>query len=139
MRIINALHWAVIDANINQVKELIVARININEKDSVGDTALHHACRGSYRNEKLQIVKILLAAGADVNAENNIGRSPLHEARNKECIEILIAAGADIDKSDKNGWTLLRFANEFGWLDIVEMLNNISKNETSIKKGMQHE
>lgn len=95
MRIITNLHWAVVEGDIDRVKELIAARININEKDSKGDTALHYACRGSYRNAKLQIVRILLAAGADVNVENNMGRTPLHEASNTECMEILKAVGAD--------------------------------------------
>ena len=61
--------------------ELILANlssgINVNEKDELGYTALHYACR-SDRVKMENIVTLLLDHGADVNAKTNNGVTPLH-------------------------------------------------------------
>ena len=61
--------------------ELILANlssgVNVNEKDELGYTALHYACR-SDRVKMENIVTLLLDHGANVNERTNNGVTPLH-------------------------------------------------------------
>ena len=61
--------------NINCVKELLAAGVDVNATDGV-DTALMAACE----DDNDAIVKILLENGADVNFENSSGRMALYVA-----------------------------------------------------------
>jgi magnesium-transporting ATPase (P-type) len=73
--------------------------VNVNTKDSYGDTLLHNA-------ESLDEVKELIKAGADVNARDWWGRTPIHTAKTVEIIHALIKAGADIRAKDYTGRTV---------------------------------
>ncbi|XP_059169888.1 serine/threonine-protein phosphatase 6 regulatory ankyrin repeat subunit A-like [Physella acuta] len=105
---------------INIVKFLLEKRVNINQEDFEGNTALHFAYGG-----KSDIVKLLVEAGAKLYVKNKEGSMPLHVAADKsdtEMIELLINAKVDIhclgryaktaleicvEKSDLNTTTLL--------------------------------
>ncbi|RZK75885.1 MAG: ankyrin repeat domain-containing protein, partial [Pedobacter sp.] len=63
--------------------------INIDKRDSLGNTPLYYASSRGARD----IVKLLLDAGADVNLANNSTEIPLHVASrssNKDIIKLLI-------------------------------------------------
>ena len=57
--------------NLEKVKELISRGVDLNAKDNLNWTALHHAAF----NGHLDIVKELIKNHADLNAKNNIGRT----------------------------------------------------------------
>jgi ankyrin repeat protein len=83
------LHQAVIDGNIEAVKQHIATGADVNAKDENGVTPLHWT-------ETEEIAELLIAKGADVNVKDKRGFTPLHNADNKEIAELLIANGADI-------------------------------------------
>jgi uncharacterized protein len=72
----NALHVAVLWDDIEAVRLLLAAGINVNQPGDLGHTPLHEACtRGN-----LEVVKLLLAGGADVFALTE-GHPPFASAR----------------------------------------------------------
>ncbi|KAJ3733807.1 hypothetical protein DFJ43DRAFT_994652 [Lentinula guzmanii] len=112
-----------------------------------GVLPLHAACAGGHE----QVVKLLLDHGADVNAarlprryfnEKNrdasapivgtTGSTPLHFAAangNKDIITILLMRGAHADRQDKHGITPAMLAEQHGWLECAEVLNNWVKHK----------
>jgi ankyrin repeat protein len=72
----NALHVAVLWEDIEAVRLLIAAGINVNQPGDLGHTPLHEACtRGN-----LDVIKLLVEAGADVFALTE-GNPPFTIAR----------------------------------------------------------
>ncbi len=72
---------------------LIAAGADVNLRDSLGETPLHHAIRHIYDVR----ARYLLAHGADVNAKNNQGKTPLAAARaygSKKMVRLLQQHGA---------------------------------------------
>ena len=68
------LHQAVIDGNIEAVKQHIAAGADVNAKDDwSGSTPLHRAATFGYK----EIAELLIAKGADVNAGTGSGETPL--------------------------------------------------------------
>ncbi|KAF8828787.1 uncharacterized protein C8R40DRAFT_1145246 [Lentinula edodes] len=112
-----------------------------------GVLPLHAACAGGHE----QVVKLLLDHGADVNAarlprrysnEKNrdssapivgtTGSTPLHFAAangNKNVIITLLMRGAHADRRDKHGITPAMLAEQYGWLECADVLNNWVKDK----------
>lgn len=94
-----ALHKAC--ANIQPQAHKIVSTLlqyntDINQKNYLGDTPLHIACRHNFQNESL--LALLLNKGAKINATNNNGQTPLHYAtRHLRAVKLLLARGANVD------------------------------------------
>ena len=63
------LHQAVRSGDVGRVKELLEAGAAVNERDSLGGTALHEAAWNGDRN----MAWILIAAGADPNVPHTTG------------------------------------------------------------------
>ncbi|XP_078659378.1 nuclear factor NF-kappa-B p105 subunit-like isoform X2 [Branchiostoma floridae x Branchiostoma belcheri] len=90
------VHLAVMASNLGALKELVMAKVEVNVPDGKsGRTALHHAVE----NENLAITGyLILEAGADVDAQNFDGNTPLHVASGRGMLgmaALLMAAGAD--------------------------------------------
>ena len=84
-------------------------KIDINEKDDNGRTALFYACG----NGDKEIVKMLLEAGANASLEDNKSISPIHQGAlkgNKDILKMLVEKGADINSADGKGRTPLIYA-----------------------------
>jgi ankyrin repeat protein len=84
----------------------------IDERDSMGHTALHWAV---YQRDEVS-TDILLKLGADPNVVRDDGLTPLHWAAysgNKTCITKLLEAGADIRAKNGNLLTAQEMASEF--------------------------
>jgi len=69
----------------------------INAKNSLGWTALHIACRNSFRDNSIVMIEFLLNNGADPNLKNSFGYTPLDLASKHsplEVVKFLIENGA---------------------------------------------
>eukprot|EP01111_Echinosteliopsis_oligospora_P009511 TRINITY_DN279_c2_g1_i5.p1 TRINITY_DN279_c2_g1~~TRINITY_DN279_c2_g1_i5.p1 ORF type:complete len:321 (-),score=99.17 TRINITY_DN279_c2_g1_i5:311-1273(-) len=89
-----------------EVKRLVKSvKVDINEKDEYGDTALHT----SVSKGRLAIVKFLLENGADVNAKNEAGSTPLHKvilAKHDQLniLRVLLSYDADTTVRNSSGF-----------------------------------
>ena len=114
------LHQAVIDGNIEAVKQHIAAGADVNAKGENGVTPLHWT-------ETEEIAELLIAKGADVNAKDKRGQTPLHFAAfkgHKKIAELLIAKGASVNA---NGYM------EQTPLDVATHPDNTNKNKAEIE------
>lgn len=107
---IDALGQAAAAGDLQKVKDLINAGVDINGGDSQnGRTALMQAIASG----KKDVVNLLLRAHADVNAKDNMGLTPLGYAagnRQPEMIKALRAHGADPNLANVDGVTPLMLA-----------------------------
>ena len=96
-----AIHAVDISPDVLQL--LLAAGVDVNVRNSLGQTALHK------QRFSFEIVPLLLAADADVNAQDSQGRTPLFDV-NLQVAQQLLAAGADLNIQDSSGWTPLHQA-----------------------------
>ena len=104
-----------------RVRALIDKRVNVNERQQDGTTALHWAVD---RDER-EIVRMLIRAGADVKAANRYGATPLFLASvngNASTIAMLLEAGADASSANAEGETALMVAARTGRPEAVSAL-----------------
>lgn len=86
------------------IEILIEKGCDVNQRNNVDETPLHHA----YRPIPCEV---LIKAGADLNAENKFGFTPLHFlAERKTVASVLIENGADVNKKSLDGSTPLHMA-----------------------------
>ena len=88
------LHIAVLQGNLDAVKQHIKAGTDLNEKDQFGSTPLIIAVTFG----KNEIAKELIEAGADLHISNNEKSTPLHIAAffaRPEIVKLLLDNGAD--------------------------------------------
>ena len=110
------------------VAELLLERgVHVNTRREGDFTPLHVACHFG----KLEIVQLLLDHGADANAETEGGLKVLHQVSfgPYECqedgvrvAELLLEHGAEVDTRDKDHWTPLHFASQYGKAEILRLL-----------------
>ena len=97
----------------NEAKELFQAKIDINEIDENGNTALHTAAKIN----DTDLVTFLVYKGANAELKNHSGDTPLHIAiKNdaKESASILATVKGNIFARDGNGKTALDLGLEKG-------------------------
>ena len=87
---VTPLHLALANRAPEKAIELLInAGVDVNAKNSLGETPLHVAVEWS----SIEAAQLLLAHGANVNARNNEGKTPLHEAP-AEMVPLLKKYGA---------------------------------------------
>ncbi len=114
----------------DQSAQLIQDGININWKDVLGDSFLHHAASCA----RQEITKQLLAAGADINAISSDGRTPLLQAlrfNHPEFACWLMDHGADVCVGHINKKNVLEYARTSCFEGIRALAHRI---EYSIKE-----
>lgn len=81
--------------------------LDINTKDTHGDTILHYASR----MHNLPVIDLLVQYGADIEAVNEHGRRPIHEAIDSvDCIAYFIDHKVDVNAMKRGDWTPLMIA-----------------------------
>jgi ankyrin repeat protein/uncharacterized protein YecT (DUF1311 family) len=96
----------VVRAPTENVAMLLDHGVDVNARDTSGDTALMAAVRAGRQDR----VQLLLGRGADVNVQGRMGRTALHlavEAEDADTVRLLLAHGADMKISYGAGITPL--------------------------------
>ncbi|CAN2103767.1 ankyrin repeat domain-containing protein [Wolbachia pipientis] len=118
----NELSNAVVENNIDKVKESIRRGADVNTKVKNGRTPLHYAAQEG----KLDVVKYLVEEKhADVNANDNDGFIPLHYAAahgNLRLVKYMVEKGADFNAKCNRLRTPLHLAAMYGYIEVVKYL-----------------
>jgi len=114
--------WAACSVGgIKEVKRIVNKKIDINQRDAAGSTALIHAALSG----NTEVIEFLISKGAKVNVyEKSMGLSPLSGAAangHKAAVIVLLNNGA----VDING--ALKLARQFYHKDISQLLLNAKK------------
>jgi ankyrin repeat protein len=98
---------------VDEVREALKGGVNVNCKNSFGNTALHCAAA----NNHTDVVMLLLESGGDIDAQNDSGNTPLAWAASvkaRDAVELLVAHGASLNTLNKSGQTALDLAYQNG-------------------------
>ena len=116
------LHMAIENYDLDELQRLIDDRVNLEETDSEGSTALQHAV--IWTNH--EAVEQLLQNGAVVNTTDDWGTTPLmnavHYAEDTDIAKLLLENGADPSLKDTAGKTAYDYAMEYRDKKHVELL-----------------
>jgi len=94
-----SIHNAVIEGDIQAVKQHLAAGADVNAKDGNEWTPLYWAARDGLK----EIAELLIAKGADVNAKNDFDQTPVDWADNKEIADLLRKLGGKTGAELKGG------------------------------------
>ncbi|XP_074596331.1 uncharacterized protein LOC141851486 [Brevipalpus obovatus] len=125
------LHEAAYNGNLDVVRQLLIKKIDLDQKDSSHHTPLSLAAAQGHS----QVVDLLLEKGAKINSEKK-RNSPLHLAalnNHLETVKLLINKGADISAKNNEKDTPLHIAVLLGHVDVARHL--ISKGADVNRKG----
>ena len=107
------------------IEELLFAGAPVNQKNALGQTALHVCSRnndGSNRvlelpsnlnNTTLNVMRLLIESGAQIDVQDSNGDTPLHYAckyNNRYLVKILLEKGGDVSLKNHKGQTPLDVA-----------------------------
>jgi uncharacterized protein len=104
------------------VQSLLKQKVDVNEAQADGNTALHWA---AYRDDA-EMARLLIQSGANPNVKTRLGDvTPLQLAATNgstAIVELLLKAGAAVNAANGNGTTPLMFAAAAGRIDAIRIL-----------------
>ena len=109
---------AVKNRDIYDVRTLLKKRVDVNESEMDGSTALQWAAHW----DELEIAKLLIKSGADTNLANDYGVTPTYLActnKSAAMVELLLEAGADASAALWTGESVLMNCARRGAEDAV--------------------
>jgi len=121
----------------NGVKNLLTHKVDVNQAQGDGSTALHWA---AYHADA-EMVRMLLKAGADVKAKTRIANmTPLFLAAqvgSAEVVKLLLENGSDANAKSDIGTTPLMLAASSGQTDTIQALldHNVDVNAADVANG----
>ena len=104
----------------SEVKILLKARADPNERDDKGVSALHLAAFDG----NLDLCKTLTLARADVDACDRHGQTPLFFAPNKDVCKLLIERKSDVNVLNRRGQSALHMAGRAGLHEVLAWLSS---------------
>lgn len=107
--------------DLDAVKDALGEGANIDARDYIGQSALHHAARSGHS----EIMQYLADHGANTDAIDLDGRTPLHVAvagHKPDTIRLSIKLGVDVDKPCSHGDTPYHYAALTGNSEGAEIL-----------------
>ena len=116
-----SLHQAVIDNDLEAIKNHIAQHTDIDATDAMQKTSLHYAAE----NGRNDVARLLIGNGAHIDLADKDGFTPLHLAvknGRRDMAELLIDKGANVNARDPAGGTALHWAAWNEYSDIAEML-----------------
>ena len=103
-----------VDAELRQRHQPSVPHaINVDVRDSDGQTPLHVASR----NAHVEAARMIIRQGTDINARDNYDCTPLQEASSHGHLDVarlLLEHGAAVQVQNNRGWTPLHEASGNG-------------------------
>ncbi|KAJ3799079.1 ankyrin repeat-containing domain protein [Lentinula aff. detonsa] len=102
------------------VRALLSQKVAIDQKDNLGRTPLSYAAGERMKGE--EIARDLLSAGADHNSVDDSGLTPLKYAlkcSNRGVVDVLLSCPTISLKSNAGERSILSYAAQYGWTDIV--------------------
>ena len=117
----SSLFQASLDGNIQAVRSLITAGVDVGQIYFGGTTALHFATE----NGHVDVVRALLEAGADVGQQAMLGVTALMVGSQNgyvDVVRVLLEAGADVGQQATDGWTALMLGSQNGHVEIMRLL-----------------
>lgn len=122
-----ALHQAVLDQRLHQVRLLIKQRVNVNMQDLHGCTPLIVACFLDDEMKAFKIVRALIRAGSRLDIYDDFHRSAISYAALNGMLSVLsfllqLDSCTDFNEVDHDGNTLLHMAAESGNPELVNFL-----------------
>ena len=101
----SSLESAVQFESIKEVQRHLNEGANANQKDTNGQTHLHHAAQSG----NTQVAQALIGRGAILDSKDNEGRTPLHlaaEAGHASMIDLLVTQGGNVHSQEKTAASL---------------------------------
>jgi cytohesin len=121
-------------SEIERIRTLVAAGVDVNVKQRFGYTPLHYAVWDGNRN----MVGLLIDKGAAINAATWLGDTPLHSASERhrnDIAEFLISKGTNVNAKGNYGRTPLHHAARLGNKDMVTLLLTNSADVNSREEG----
>lgn len=122
------LHYAVIDRNLERIKELLRQGVNVNLADRNGWTPLHFAAQNSDEG----MARLLLDSGASVDPRDANGNTPLSTAAfnsrgRGELIALLRQRGADATSVNNFGVSPVSLARTIANYDVARFFSDVTE------------
>ena len=116
-----ALFIAVERKHISVAETLLSSGIDVNSRDSVGQTSLHRATHCGHE----EMIRFLIKYGADIDCQNDDGRTPWSanvRGNNEIILKLLLDAGADPSTKGHQGVSELYIAAQNGETSVVKLM-----------------
>src|SRR6478672_3574902 len=110
----SALHNAARSGDIEAIKTLVKAGVDIKSRDEEGQTCLFGA--------STENMNYLIGLGLDPNDRDAKHRTPLFETPESEQVSVLLGAGAKVNVVDDDGDTPLIKAAAMGNTEVIQLL-----------------